>query len=91
MEAMPNLPVEEEGRLCDPRLRENWVERVFAYHRLQSLWSSRWKTGDLVRFHTNYKFAVLAHSPAAYTELGRLVAQAKTLPRELAAGMSRNS
>ena len=77
----PNLPVEEEGRLHDPRLRENWVTRVFAYHRLRSLWKGRWKIGDLVRFHTAHKFLLLAHSPKAYRELGRLVAAAKTYGR----------
>ncbi len=81
IERLPNLPVEEEGRLCDPRLRENWVERVFAYHALKQLWARRWKLGDLVEFHTRYKFAVLAHSQAEYRELGRLVADAKRVPR----------
>ena len=41
----PNLPVEEEGRLRDPALRENFVERVFAYRRLRTLLSSRWSVG----------------------------------------------
>lgn len=77
----PDLPVEEEGRLCDPRLRENWVERVFAYFALQQLWRRRWKIGDLVDFHTRYKLVLLAHSETHYRELGRLVARAKTLPR----------
>ncbi len=81
LQRLPNLPVEEEGRLCNPRLRENWVERVFAYHALQGLWASRWKIGDLVRFHTAYKFVLLAHSPTAYRELGHLVADAKSIPR----------
>ena len=78
----PNLPVEEEGRLHDPRLRENWVTRVFAYHRLRSLWKKRWTIGDLVRFHTAQKFLLLAHSPQDYRELGRLVAAAKTSDRK---------
>jgi uncharacterized protein YbgA (DUF1722 family)/uncharacterized protein YbbK (DUF523 family) len=74
--AMPNLPVEEEGRLADPRLRENFIERVFAYQRLQQLFSGRWTIGDLVRFHSAHKLTLMAHSPAAYRELGRLVAGA---------------
>jgi uncharacterized protein YbgA (DUF1722 family) len=78
---LPNLPVEEEGRLHDPRLRENWVTRVFAYHRLRSVWRRRWTVGDLVRFHTAQKFLLLAHSPQDYRELGRLVAAAKTYSR----------
>ncbi len=78
---LPNLPVEEEGRLCDPRLRENWVERIFAYQRLKALWRRRWKVADLVAFHTAHKFALLAHSPRAYAELGRLVAAARSVTR----------
>jgi uncharacterized protein YbgA (DUF1722 family)/uncharacterized protein YbbK (DUF523 family) len=81
MQRLPNLPFEEEGRLCDPRLRENWVERVFAYHALQRLWKSRWRTGDLVAFHTRYKFVLLAHDETRYRQMGRLVAAAKSLPR----------
>ncbi len=76
-----NLPIEEEGRLCDPRLRENWIERVFAYHRLQALWATPWRIGDVVAFHTAHKLLLLAHSPQAYQQLGRLVAESKTSPR----------
>jgi uncharacterized protein YbgA (DUF1722 family)/uncharacterized protein YbbK (DUF523 family) len=76
-----NLPIEEEGRLCDPQLRENWIERVFAYHRLRTLWATRWRIADLVAFHTSHKLVLLAHSPKAYQQLGRLVAGAKSRPR----------
>jgi uncharacterized protein YbgA (DUF1722 family)/uncharacterized protein YbbK (DUF523 family) len=78
---MPALPVEEEGRLCDPRLRENFVERVFAYRRLRTLFASRWTVGQLVRFHTAHKLVLLSHQPHAYTALGRLVAEAKGMAR----------
>lgn len=81
MARLPNLPVEEEGRLGDPRLRENFVERVFAYRRLTSLFEGKWSVGDVVRFHTVHKLTLMAHSPAAYRELGQLVASAKTTPR----------
>ena len=81
MERFPLLPVEEEGRLSDPRLRDNFVERVFAYRRLRDMWAARWTTGTLVRFHTAHKLTLLAHSPATYTALGQLVAQASTRPR----------
>jgi len=74
LEPMPHLPVEEEGRLQDPRLRENFVERVFACRRLRDFFTSPWKMGDLVRFHTAEKFLLLAHDAAAYEKLGRLVA-----------------
>jgi uncharacterized protein YbbK (DUF523 family)/uncharacterized protein YbgA (DUF1722 family) len=78
----PELPVEEEGRLRDARLRESFVERVFAHDRLQALWARRWTLGELVAFHTRHKLALLAHAPAAYQALGRLVARGKTLARE---------
>ena len=78
---LPLLPVEEEGRLCDPRLRENFIERVFAYRRLKDLFAARWSTGDLVRFHTAHKMALLAHSTTAYEELGRVVAYAARVPK----------
>ncbi|HVN75948.1 MAG TPA: DUF523 and DUF1722 domain-containing protein [Thermoanaerobaculaceae bacterium] len=78
----PDLPVEEEGRLCDPRLRDNFVERVFAYHRLQRLFAGRWTVGDLVSFHTAHKLQLMAHAPKAYEALGRLVASAKAVPRD---------
>jgi uncharacterized protein YbgA (DUF1722 family)/uncharacterized protein YbbK (DUF523 family) len=77
----PNLPIEEEGRLNDPRLRENFVERVFAYHRLRSFFSANWTVGGLVHFHTAHKLLLMAHSPEAYAELGRLVADAKDVGR----------
>ena len=81
VEAFPHLPVEEEGRLADPRLRENFVERVFAYWRLRGLLSGRWTVGDLVRFHTAHKLLLLAHAPEAYRQLGRLVAGARAASR----------
>lgn len=78
---LPWLPVEEEGRLCDPALRENWIERIFAYRALRDLFVSKWRLADLVQFHTRYKFVLLAHSEKAYRELGRLVANAKAASR----------
>ena len=77
----PCLPVEEEGRLVDPRLRDNFVERVFAYQRLQVLFDRRWTLGALVTFHTAHKLSLMAHSVTAYQSLGRLVAGAKSLSR----------
>ena len=77
----PDLPVEEEGRLLDHRLRDNFIERVFAYRRLRDLFESRWSIGDLVRFHTAHELVLMAHSLPAYARLGRLVAQAKAIPR----------
>jgi len=83
VDAFPHLPVEEEGRLADPRLRDNFVERVFAYRRLRSLFVARWTVGDVVRFHTTHKLLLLAHAPEAYRQLGRMVAGARGLSREV--------
>ena len=77
----PNMPIEEEGRLHDPRLRENFIDRVFMYRRVRALLRGRWTVGQLVSFHTAYKLVLMAHSPQDYRELGRLVAEAKGLPR----------
>ena len=78
--AMPNLPVEEEGRLHDPALRENFVERVFAYVRVRALFSGRWSRDALVRFHTAHKLQLLAHSRQGYAALGQLVAGVASRP-----------
>ncbi len=77
----PALPIEEEGRLQDPVLRENFIERVFAYDRLRALFDGRWTLESLIAFHTAHKMTLLAHSTTAYRELGRLVASGRTLPR----------
>jgi uncharacterized protein YbgA (DUF1722 family) len=77
MRRFRSLPVEEEGRLRDPHLRENFIERVFAFRRLRWFFSSRWTLGGLVQFHTAHKLTLMAHSPKAYNELGRFVAGAK--------------
>lgn len=77
----PTLPVEEEDRLADPRLRENWIERVFAYRRVRALFAGRWTHGDLLAFHADHELQVLSHSPRRYRELGRLAASARTLGR----------
>ncbi len=77
VERFPSLPVEEEGRLSDPRLRENFVERVFAYWRLRNLFRDKWNVGALVAFHTAHKLILMAHSPNAYQSLGRMVGRSK--------------
>ena len=76
MQALPELPVEEEGRLMDARLRENFVERVFIYHRWHCYCANGMTPAALVDFHTRHKFSVLAHDEPVYRELGRLVAAA---------------
>ena len=87
LDAFPNLPIEDEGRLHDPRLRDNFVERVFAYQRVRRLFGGRWSQADLVAFHTAHKLLLLAHSRQAYSALGRLVARAKVLGRREVASL----
>lgn len=77
----PSLPIEEEGRLTDPVLRENFIERVFAFDRLRTLFDGRWTMNALIAFHTAHKMALLAHSTTAYQELGRLVASGTAMAR----------
>lgn len=72
----PELPFEEEGRLMNPVLRENFLERVFIYHRWQLLNTHRLTAKGLVEFHTRHKFTLLAHDEKIYRALGRLVATA---------------
>jgi uncharacterized protein YbgA (DUF1722 family)/uncharacterized protein YbbK (DUF523 family) len=81
MEAYPNLPIEDEGRLNDAVLRENFIERVFAYRRLASLLRGRFTNGQIVAFHTAHKLQLMAHNTEAYRKLGRLVAALKATPR----------
>jgi uncharacterized protein YbgA (DUF1722 family) len=79
--AFPHLPIEEEGRLNDAHLRESFIERVFAYHRLTSLWATRWTLRSLIAFHTAHKMTLLSHDESGYRRLGRLVAIGKSLER----------
>lgn len=78
MEHFPLIPVEEEGRLNDAKLRDNFIVRVFAYHRLQQLIANGFRRGDLVTFHAAHKYLILAHSPKHYQLLGKLVGTAGT-------------
>lgn len=82
MEQFPLLPVEEDGRLNDPRLRDNFFVRLFAYRRLKNLFRGRWSAGDLVRFHTAEKSLLMAHDLKGYRHLGKLVADPKSQPRK---------
>ena len=76
MNRFPLLPLEEEGRLNDMPLRENFIERVFAYYRWSRMLDEEPTPGGLVKFHTAHKLTLMAHSPKHYTEMGRLVADA---------------
>lgn len=85
VERFPLIPVEEEGRLCDPLLRENFIERVFCYRRYQDLLNGGVTRRALVQFHTIHKYLLMAHSPQHYQVLGRLVGRAAQYrPKDLA-------
>ena len=75
----PRIPVEEEGRLHDPVLRENFIERVFALKRWREVLAEKKTMGSLVNFHTREKLLFLAHSPKHFREMGRLVADGKKI------------
>lgn len=86
MERFPHIPVEEEGRLHDDVLRENFVERVFVYHRWLQLPGNalnperRRSLGALLAFHASHKYLIMSHSPEILRELGSLVARGKEMP-----------
>ena len=70
----PTLPVEEEGRLCDPQLRECFIDKVCAYARLQDLCDKpRLKVSELMNFHAAFKYNIMAHNSAQVSKLGRLI------------------
>lgn len=79
MEHFPLLPVEDEGRLHDPKLRENFIERIFALKRWREVLRKKESRGNLVNFHTKHKLLILSHSPKHHQIMGKLVAQAKDL------------
>ena len=73
MEQYPNLPVEEEGRLNDAVLRENFINRVFVYRHWQQLLKDQVTPARLIEFHARHKYLVMAHSQAAYKRMGQLL------------------
>jgi uncharacterized protein YbgA (DUF1722 family)/uncharacterized protein YbbK (DUF523 family) len=79
MDRFENLPTEEEGRLNDHALRENFIVRVFAYHNLKNLFKGRFNRGKIAKFHTSYKYLLLSHSRKHFQELGRMMARIKDL------------
>jgi uncharacterized protein YbbK (DUF523 family)/uncharacterized protein YbgA (DUF1722 family) len=82
IDAMPELAIEEEGRLNDPGLREHFVDRTFGHARVRDFFAGQWTSGSLIRFHSAEKAAVMAHDPETARQLGRLVAGHRRLERE---------
>lgn len=89
MERFPLIPVEEEGRLKDPALRENFVERVFLLRRFRAIAQTGRSRGALVEFHADHKLLLLSHGRPLYSEMGRLVARAGQIPLEALYGKYR--
>ena len=78
----PLLPLEEEGRLQDAHLRENFIEKVFSYKRWKDFMQSNPDYKKLIIFHTRQKLLIMAHSPKHYSSLGKLVAQGKETSKD---------
>ncbi len=74
----PYLPLEEEGRLNDPVLRENFIIRVYALNRWNELMSDGVESKKLIVFHTQHKLLLMSHHPVKYRELGKLLSNLKT-------------
>lgn len=75
----PLIPVEEEGRLHDAKLRETFIEQVFTLMRWRETLSKKKSMGNLVDFHTRHKLLIMSHSPKHSQMMGKLVAEGKSL------------
>jgi uncharacterized protein YbgA (DUF1722 family)/uncharacterized protein YbbK (DUF523 family) len=80
MEHFPFLPAEDDGRLNDPILRENFIQRIFVFKKWREMMMVKQGRGRLVDFHARHKLLILSHSPVHYRLMGRLVAKADELP-----------
>jgi uncharacterized protein YbgA (DUF1722 family) len=76
----PLIPVEDEGRLHDPKLRENFIESIFTLMRWREVVRGKKSLGALVAFHTRHKLLILSHSEKHYRAMGKLVAEGKKFP-----------
>jgi uncharacterized protein YbgA (DUF1722 family)/uncharacterized protein YbbK (DUF523 family) len=99
-EHFPLIPVEEEGRLNDPVLRETFIDQIFTMKRWRAMLAKGRSRGALVEFHTQHKLLLMAHSPEHYRRLGKLVAESKhhspaelfvTYQREMIEALRRNA
>ncbi|MGD2037118.1 MAG: DUF523 and DUF1722 domain-containing protein [Desulfobacterales bacterium] len=80
MAHFPLIPAEDDGRLHDPKIRENFIERIFSLRRWRQTADNNRNMGNLVDFHTRNKLLILSHSPKHYKEMGKLVAEGKRMP-----------
>lgn len=77
MDGLPLIPVEEDGRLNDPNLRENFITRIFVFSRWRELLEKGLNVGRLVEFHTKHKLLIMSHNEKAYREMGPMIAHAR--------------
>jgi len=80
MEKYPLLPVEEEGRLNDVHLCENFIMRVFAHYHFRNEVLAQPSYANLLNYHSGYKYLLMAHSQPAYKSLGKRLATASKEP-----------
>ncbi len=78
MDHFPLLPVEEEGRLHDPKLRENFIEAIFVMKRWRESLEPRPTRGAFVDFHTRHKLLIMSHSPKHMRLMGKMIAEIKS-------------
>ena len=82
MESYPYLPIEEEGRLQDAKIRENFIIRIFAYKRLQDLYAEKFNKNKFIEFHTIHKYLILSHSTKHYQLLGKMIGNIKNIKED---------
>ncbi len=82
MRNFPTLPVEEEGRLGDPLLRENFIQRVFIYKRWHDMIDAGLDWAALTDFHARHKLILFSHDQTLARRLGRELAEAHRQPVE---------
>lgn len=80
MKHFPLLPVEEEGRLHDPWLRESFIERIFVFKRWREAVQRERTVNQIIDFHTRHKLLIMSHSPKHLSSMGKLVARAREIP-----------
>ncbi len=79
MARFPLIPAEDDGRLHDAKIRENFIERIFTLRRWRETITKAKRMGNLVDFHTRNKLLILSHSPKHYRVMGKLVAEGKQM------------
>lgn len=80
MEHFPQIPVEDEDHLHAPKLRENFIERIFIQKRWREVLAKKWSIGNIVEFHAEHKLLILSHSERHFRSMGKIVVIGNELP-----------